>query len=54
MLLFSLTLHQQVQGDRTLTLLPNSSHMFGEPAVDRATTPLRKKFLIAVQGGGSS
>jgi hypothetical protein len=46
-------LSQQLQGDCTLALLPKSSHMFGEPAVHRATTPLRKKLLIAVQGGSS-
>ena len=51
--LISSCLSQQLQGDCTLALLPKSSHMFGEPAVHRATTPLRKKLLIAVQGGSS-
>jgi len=44
---------QQLQGDRALTLIPVSSHTFVEPAVDRTAPPLRKKLLVAVQGGCS-
>ena len=47
-------MREQLQCDRALALLPMSSHMFTELAVDRAAAPQRNKILVAIQGGGSS